>query len=57
MRTSNAFEGDDLAAQCPAAGALALDPVGGDAHKQWLCLIHGPQIGCSRDTTYVVCLV
>ena len=57
MRSSNAFEGDDLAVQCPAASTLALNPVGGDAHKQCLCSVHRPEVGGSWDTTYVVSLV
>ena len=47
MHSSNAFEGDDLTVQCPAAGTLALNPVGSDAHKRCLCLVHGPEVGGS----------
>ena len=43
--------------QCPVARALALDPVGSDAHEQCLCLVDRPEVCGSQDVAYIISLV
>ena len=57
MCAGDAFEGDNLSMQCPVARALALDPVGGDAHERRLCLVDRPEVCGSRDAAYIISLV